>query len=81
MVIFLENDRNIPPIEAIERTLRVKPIGRIRLFKRPEYMPKKQSKNNHSHKEKELEQNEKGNIKNHASHAPGMIGVSIDYKA
>ena len=77
----MEKDRTILPIEAVEKTLRVKPIGRIRLFKRPEYMPK-QTKDNHSQKENELEKKEKEkmDMKNHASHGPGMIGVSVDYK-
>lgn len=76
----MEKERSLPPIEAIEKTLRVKPIGCIRLFKRPEYMSK-QKKDNGSQKKKEEELDEKGNAVNHAGHASGMIGVSIDYKA
>lgn len=81
----MENDGRIPPIESIGKTLRVKPIGAIRLFKRPEYMPQKR-KHNHSQDKREESESERrrqeqdpGKIVNHASHA-GKIGVSVDYK-
>jgi hypothetical protein len=77
----LEKDGRIPPIESIEKALRVKPIGSIRLFKRPEYMPQKKKNsqfqdNKEGKKEPEQEQ---GKIINHASHT-GKVGVSVDYK-
>jgi hypothetical protein len=77
----LEKDRSIPPIESIEKTLRVKPIGSIRLFKRPEYMPQKKKNSYLKDKKKETEElgQEQGKIVNHATHA-GKIGVSVDYK-
>lgn len=77
----MEKDRSIPPIESIEKTLRVKPIGSIRLFKRPEYMPQKKKNNYFQDKKKETEElgQEQGKIVNHATHA-GKIGVSVDYK-
>lgn len=77
----MENDGRIPPIESIAKTLRVKPIGAIRLFKRPEYMPQKK-KNSQSQEKKNEESEQKdepGAIVNHASHT-GKIGVSVDYK-
>jgi hypothetical protein len=77
----LEKDRSISPIESIEKTLRVKPIGSIRLFKRPEYMPQKKKNNYFQDKKEEAEElgQEQGTIVNHATHS-GKIGVSIDYK-
>jgi hypothetical protein len=80
----LVEDGRIPPIESIEKTLRVKPIGSIRLFKRPEYMPQKK-KNSQFQDNQDNKEGKKGpkqkhqEIINHASHA-GKIGVSVDYK-
>lgn len=77
----MENDGRIPPIESIGKTLRVKPIGAIRLFKRPEYMPQKKKHNQSQDKREERERQEQdpGRIVNNASHV-GKIGVSVDYK-
>ena len=64
----MKSESGIPPIEAIGRPLRVKPIGCVRLFKRPEYMPKtKKGKN--SKTEEDLEDDEKtGKFVNNAHH-------------
>ena len=78
MVIVVKKEERIPPIEAIEKTLRVKPIGRIQLFKRPEYMPK--GKDNPPQKEKEPKEERQNKVVNQASHTAGRIGVTIDYK-
>lgn len=79
MVIAVQKEERIPPIEAIEKTLRVKPIGRIQLFKRPEYMPK-EKKDNTPQKKKESNEEKQGKIVNQASHSAGRIGVTVDYK-
>ncbi|AJQ27394.1 hypothetical protein [Pelosinus fermentans] len=75
----MKRDERIPPIEAVEKALRVKPIGRIQLFKRPEYMPKEKA-NNQSLKKKEDKEEKKDGIVNRASHAAGRVGVTVDYK-
>jgi hypothetical protein len=74
--MVMKKEERIPPIEAIEKALRVKPIGRIQLFKRPDYMPKK----NPPQKEKEAKEEREHKVVNQASHAAGRIGVTIDYK-
>lgn len=76
----MERDRGILPIEGIEKTLRVKPIGRIRLFKRPEYMPDPKKKHQ-AQQENQHAEEDKEKSSNHASHSAGAIGVTIDYKA
>ena len=80
-MIFLDNDERIPPIESIEKALRVKPIGAIRLFKRPEYMPQKKKNSQFQEKKagKEEQIQEHKKVVNNASHT-GKIGVSVDYK-
>ncbi|MDF2635204.1 MAG: hypothetical protein K0R78_2078 [Pelosinus sp.] len=75
----MKKEDRIPPIEAIEKTLRVKPIGRIQLFKRPEYMPKEKKDNQHQQK-KESTEEKQDKIINQASHTAGRIGVTVDYK-
>lgn len=75
----MKKEERIPPIEAIEKALRVKPIGRIQLFKRPEYMPK-EKKDNPPQKKKEISKEKQDKIVNQASHTAGRIGVTVDYK-
>ncbi len=72
----MKRDERIPPIEAVEKALRVKPIGRIQLFKRPEYMPKEKNNNQPLKKKEE----KKDGIVNRASHAAGQVGITVDYK-
>lgn len=78
-MIAVKKEERIPPIEAVEKTLRVKPIGRIQLFKRPEYMPK-EKKDNTLQKKKEPNEEKQDKIVNQASRTAGRIGVTVDYK-
>ncbi len=75
----MKRDERIPPIKAVEKALRVKPIGRIQLFKRPEYMPKEKTDNQSLTKKADKEEKKDGII-NQASHAAGRVGVTVDYK-
>lgn len=78
----MKRDERIPPIEAVEKALRVKPIGRIQLFKRPEYMPKEKANNQSLKKkeDKEEKKEKKDRVVNRASQAAGRVGVTVDYK-
>lgn len=72
----MEKDDRIPPIEAIEKALRVKPIGRIQLFKRPGYLP---GERNDSQSMKKAESKEEP-VTNRAHSTAGQVGVTIDYR-
>ncbi len=74
-------ERDILPVGPIGRTVRLKPVGAVRLFKRPEYMPKsKQQKKSPLFEPGDDEDEPTEEAVNHAHKVPEKIGEHIDFK-
>lgn len=73
----MERDRDIQPVGPVTAILRAKPLGKVRLFKRPGYMPKLKQATKGSPKE-EADKSEE--VINHAHYTPEGIGERIDFK-
>jgi hypothetical protein len=76
----MDKDRDILPVGPIGRTVRLKPVGAVRLFKRPEYMPKSKQQKKSPLFEQDDEEDGPTEKANHAHSVPEKIGEHIDFK-
>jgi len=75
----MENNRDIYPVGAITNVLRIKPIGKVRVFKRPEYMYKQNKQGRRP--PVEINSNEEpGKEMNGVNCDAKGIGKNIDFK-
>ncbi|MPN56256.1 hypothetical protein SDC9_203942 [bioreactor metagenome] len=75
----MDKNRDIQPIGPIANILRVKPLGKVTVFKRPEYLPNHKRKREMGKQDKEAETPGDERV-NHAHESAEGVGSRVDFK-
>lgn len=75
----MDKNRDIQPIGPIANILRVKPLGKVRLFKRPDYLPHHKRKKEMDGQGKETTPQDDERV-NHAHASAEGVGSRVDFK-
>lgn len=74
----MDKNRNIQPVGAVANILRAKPLGNVKLFKRPEYLPNSKRRKLRKEREEHEDSGEQ-QLVNRAGGA-GELGGRVDFK-
>ncbi|GBG56829.1 hypothetical protein SPFL3102_02437 [Sporomusaceae bacterium FL31] len=75
----MDKNRDIQPVGAIANILKVKPLGKVRVFKRPEYSPNQKRRKTMNEQEDNQEHQEEQLI-NRARESAEGLGGRVDFK-